>query len=85
MSTSLVETNFVRFAKYVASMFRSFFSLSLSLEEEEEEEEEESCLEQLTQFDHFLLRFSPRIFLELIARKIPSNGRKRVERSLRVV
>ena len=39
------------------------FSLSLSLEEEEEEEE--SCLEQLTQFDHFLLRFSPRIFLEL--------------------
>ena len=56
------------------------FSLSLSLEEEEEEEEEESCLEQLTQFDRFLLRFSPRIFLELIARKIPSNGRKRVER-----
>ena len=55
------------------------FSLSLE-EEEEEEEEEESCLEQLTQFDHFLLRFSPRIFLELIARKIPSNGRKRVER-----
>ena len=52
------------------------FSLSLSLEEEEEE----SCLEQLTQFDRFLLRFFPRIFLELIARKIPSNGRKRVER-----